>query len=214
MKRPTSLLFGVGISAVHLVSVLEPFQEMGLSIANLNPTSSFNDAATALGTAIGLKLGMELAEPFLIVFSIAIALEAAAYFSRMKGLALAAAIMFCACIALMPTWYGVTILPIIMAFLGFYELTRIEKLEATAAAEQQAAEQWERTHAPLDGNRMSTEDLLEQLAQRNRAAVPEQSIELAPMQKRERSENESEEDRLSRLGTQARKWHDTKNQIR
>lgn len=213
MRRPGILLAGNIIATVIVLSMILFFSDTSLVGDMLEEGGIFEGAATEL-TQFTSKLAVALYTPHLFMFGLGALFGWLGYGTRVRGLTLTSGILYCVALLLMVSEVLSVILPLIFAFVGFAQQGRIAREYAEEAAKQQQEyDQWERYTAEMDRNRMSTEDLLERLAQRNRAAETEQSFELPPMQKHERGENESEEDRLSRLGTQARKWHDTKGRI-
>ena len=208
MRRPGILLAGNIIASAIVLSMMLVISDTSIIDNMLNEGGVFEGAATELAQ-LTPKLAVALYTPHLVMFGLGALFGWLGYGTRVRGLTLTSGILYCVALVLMVSELLSVILPLIFSFVGFSQQGRIATEYAEAEAKKQHEyDQWERYTAEMDRSRMSTEDLLEQLAQRNRAAQAEEPSELPPVQKRERSENESEEDRLSRLGTQARKWHE------
>lgn len=201
-RRPRVLMWGCIFTTLSLL-FLYAWQNSLLGVLS-QEAGAAADVATVLAYGMIGAVGGALAVPQYVIVALAALFGWIGFGARVRGLTLTSGILLCVALVLRIMTFFFLVLPIVLAFVGFAAQGR-----AQAQAQLEAEEQRRRS---IEDERLSRQIEAVLTGRVQPRDLPSCLAETTPIT--ERSENESEGDRLGRLGIQAERWQQKKSNLR
>lgn len=200
VRRPGILLVACIVSSIMLLFILAG-AEYSLTNAGQHISSLIDNdnAASALGYMLGFAINAVGIIPQLVLFALALILEWCGYGTKVRGLTLAAGIIYCVALVVRISAFIQVGISIVLAFTGFAAQIKAFNIASAEAAEEQKREN--------DLNDIQIQKLIIRYAQGQSNAA-----QVANAGGAKAREEESEEDRLGRLSVQAQRWKQSKTE--
>lgn len=198
VRRPGILLVACIVSSIMLFFIMVSAEYSLMNAGQkINSIANTDSVVSALGYTLGLAINAVGIIPQLALFALALILEWCGYGTKVRGLTLAAGIIYCVALIVRISAFIEVGISIVLAFTGFAAQTKAFNIASAEAAEEKKRED--------DLNDIQIQKLLARYAQSKSNA--EQVVNIKGTEMRA---EESEEDRLGRLSVQAQRWKQNK----